>query len=87
MPYSVQIERSAKKEIRRIAKPMRERIVEAIGTLAEKPDQGTLLKGDFDGLRRLRQGSYRIIYEVQPSERRALVVRVAHRKDAYRRRR
>ena len=66
---------------------MRERVVEAIGTLAERPDQGKLLKGDFGGLRRLRQGSYRIIYEVQPSEQRVLVVRVAPRKDAYRRRR
>lgn len=65
---------------------MREHVVEAIGTLAERPSQGPLLKGDFAGLRRLRQGSYRIIYEVQPTQRRVLVLRVLHRKDAYRRR-
>ncbi|MCY3970300.1 MAG: type II toxin-antitoxin system RelE/ParE family toxin [Acidobacteria bacterium] len=65
---------------------MRERVVEAIGTLAERPDRGSLLKGDLAGLRKLRQGSYRIIYEVQPAQRRVLVLRVANRKDAYRRR-
>lgn len=66
---------------------MRERILDAIGTLAEAPAQGTPLKGNYAGLRRLREGDYRIIYELQRQQRRALILRVAHRKDAYRRRR
>ena len=41
--------------------------------------------GDVRGLRRLRVGEYRAIYEVQGDVLVVLVVRVARRKDIYRR--
>jgi len=82
--YSLKIKRSALKEIKALAKPERLRIVEAIDHLPETPHVGKLLKGDFSGLRRLRVGAYRIVYEINEGEVTVLVVRVAHRKQVYR---
>ena len=68
-----------------MAKPDRARIVAAIDRLSETPHLGTSLKGDLRGLRRIRVGDYRILYEVRDKELVVLVVRIAHRRDAYRR--
>ncbi|MEW6218844.1 MAG: type II toxin-antitoxin system RelE/ParE family toxin [Thermodesulfobacteriota bacterium] len=84
MPYSLHIKRSAFKEIEALPKPERERIVGAIDGLAGNPHVGKLLKGDLSGLRRIRVGSYRVVYEINEGVLQVLVVRVAHRKYAYR---
>ena len=85
MSFSIRIKESAAKELRRVAKPDRARIVAAIDRLSETPHLGTSLKGDLRGLRRIRVGDYRILYEVRDKELVVLVVRVAHREDTYRR--
>ena len=85
MTYSVRIKGSAAKELERIAKPERLRIIAAIDLLGEQPLTGTPLKGALRGLRRHRVGNYRIVYELLDSELVVLVVRVAHRSSAYRR--
>ncbi len=85
MSFSIRIKQSAARELRRIARPDRTRIVAAIDRLAETPHLGTSLKGDHRGLRRLRVGDYRVVYEIRDDELVVLVVRVAHRRDAYRR--
>jgi mRNA interferase RelE/StbE len=43
-----------------------------------------VLKGEFAGLRRIRVGVFRIVYEVHAGELTILVVRVTHRREAYR---
>ena len=68
-----------------LGKHDRARIVAAIDRLAGNPFLGIALKGDFRGLRRLRVGEYRVIYEVQEDVLVVMVVRVARRKNAYRR--
>ncbi len=83
MSFSIRIKESAAKELRRVAKPDRARIVAAIDRLAETPHLGTSLKGDLRGLRRIRVGDYRILYEVRDKELVVLVVHIAHRRDAY----
>ncbi|PWB70531.1 MAG: type II toxin-antitoxin system RelE/ParE family toxin [Holophagae bacterium] len=84
MSYSLRIKGSAVKALRRIPKTDRVRLIEAIDRLAAEPAAGGVLKGEFQGLRRLRVGSYRIIYEVDQGELTILVVRIGHRKDVYR---
>ncbi|MDE0236525.1 MAG: type II toxin-antitoxin system RelE/ParE family toxin [bacterium] len=84
--YSVRIKRSASRDMAQIAHRDRERIVYAIDRLAEQPHAGYALKGDLRGLRRIRVGDYRVVYEVLNNELVVLVVRVAHRREAYRRR-
>ena len=87
MSYSIRIKSSAARELSKVAAQDRSRIVGAIDRLAENPFLGNVLKGDLRGLRRLRLGDYRVLYEVRNDELVVLAVRVAHRRDAYRRRR
>ena len=84
MTYSVGIKASAVKALQRIAAPDRRRLIEAIDRLAREPHAGGVLKGEFAGLRRLRVGPYRIVYEIQRRELTVLVVRIGHRRDVYR---
>ena len=86
MNYSVRIKRSAAKELAGIPLPQRLRIVNAIDSLRQRPLMGNPLKGKHRGLRRVRVGNYRIVYEVLDGKLVVLVVRVGHRREAYRRR-
>ena len=61
----------------------RERLVEAIDLLGDTRAAGSALKGGFEGLRRLRVGRYRVVYEWQRSDLVILVVRVGHRREVY----
>ena len=85
MNYSLRIKASASKELSRVERADRERITDAIDRLREHPLVGEPLKGGMRGLRRIRVGDYRVLYEVQHDVLVILVVRVAHRRDAYRR--
>jgi mRNA interferase RelE/StbE len=82
--YSLGIKSSAAREIRRLPARDRARVVEAIDGLKEHPHAGTLLKGQLTGLRRMRVGRLRVIYEVQDEVLVVLVLRVGHRRDVYR---
>jgi mRNA interferase RelE/StbE len=68
----------------RIEKADRLRIVAAIDRLRENPYAGSVVKGELSGLRRLRVGHHRIVYEVIESRVTILVVRIAHRREVYR---
>lgn len=84
MSYSIRIRQNALKELARIQRQDRLRILSAIENLREQPLIGSLLKGFQRGLRRIRVGNYRIVYEVLDNEFAVLVIRVAHRREAYR---
>lgn len=82
--FSLRIKASAARELARIDKPHRIRIIEAIDLLPDNPWGGKALKGELSGLRRIRVGDYRVVYEIHEQQVLILVVRVAHRKDVYR---
>ena len=84
MLYSLKIKKSALKEIQKLGIVDRTRVVEAIDKLPENPHIGKLLKGEQSGLRRIRVGSFRVVYEINDGEVMVLVLRVAHRKQVYR---
>ena len=77
--YSIKIKASAARALRKIDPVDLRRIVAAIDRLAHERSAGSALKGEFGGLRRLRVGRYRIIYETIHQELTVLVVRVGHR--------
>ena len=83
--YSVRIKGSAAKELASVPQAARGRLIHAIDSLREQPFAGALLKGGLRGLRRLRVGAYRVIYEVMVDEVVVLVVRVGHRRSVHRR--
>ena len=84
MQWSVKIKQSALKELSGITKSDRLRIIAAIDDLGLNPYRGSALKGDLKGLRRIRIGSYRVIYEIREAELIVLVVAAGHRRDIYR---
>ena len=84
MAYSVSIKQSAAKALQKIVLEDRLRIVAAIDQLAANPVAGSVLKGEFSGLRRIRIGGYRVVYEVQNQQLTVLVIRIGHRREVYR---
>ena len=84
MIYSVSIKQSAAKALEKVVREDRLRIIAAIDQLKTNPAAGGVLKGEFSGLRRIRIGSYRVVYEVQDQKLVVLVVRIGHRREVYR---
>ena len=84
MSFSIKIKASAAKSLSRIPKAERSRLLQAIDRLRREPLAGGSLKGEFSGLRRLRVGDYRIVYEVLHEQLTVLVVRIGHRREVYR---
>lgn len=68
MGYSTRIERSAARELARLPRRDRERILLALDRLGDNPLAGSPLKGDLRGLRRVRVGDYRAVFEVLDGE-------------------
>ena len=84
MIYCVKVKASAAKALKKIAIKDRERLIVAIDALSTNPAAGGVLKGEFSGLRRLRVGDYRIVYEINGGELTVLVIRIGHRQGVYR---
>jgi len=82
--YCVKVKASAAKALKKIAIKDRERLIVAIDALSTNPAAGGVLKGEFSGLRRLRVGDYRIVYEINGGELTVLVIRIGHRRGIYR---
>jgi mRNA interferase RelE/StbE len=83
--YKVKIKNSAQKEIRKLpSKELRDKIVNIIDNLYidPLPDESKKIKGS-NNVYRIRQGTYRIVYQIYKNELLILVIRVRHRKDAY----
>jgi len=80
----VLIRRSAEKEIARLPDAIRPRIVERILALADAPRPHGCQKLSGEEKYRIRQGDWRIVYEIDDDTVVVLIVRVAHRSDVYR---
>ena len=84
MSYFIRIKQDAVKALEKMPRKDRLRIVTAIDLLKDNPAAGGVLKGEFSGLRRIRIGNYRVVYEVHDQELCVLVIRIGHRRDVYR---
>jgi mRNA interferase RelE/StbE len=85
--YKVIVSQDAQKEIESVDRRAdRSRIVERIYKLASnpRPHGSKKLNGPFERYR-LRQGDYRILYEIRDEVLVVTVVQVGNRKDVYRR--
>jgi mRNA interferase RelE/StbE len=63
--------------------PLIDAVSEALGLLEREPRAGHLLRGRLRGLRSLRVGSYRVIYQVIDADRTVRVAAIRHRSAAY----
>jgi mRNA interferase RelE/StbE len=81
--YKITIKRSAAKELEKIVLPDRKRIVEKILLLADDPRPLGCKKLSGQEKYRLRQGDYRVLYEIQDDILIITVVKIGHRRDVY----
>ncbi len=79
----VVLARRARVELLELNWPLIDAIQEALGLLERDPFVGHVLRGRLRGLRSLRVGAYRIIYQLAEAERTARVVAIRHRSIAY----
>lgn len=83
--YSILFTRSAAKELGGVPKRDRQRVVAKIRALADNPRPVGSEKLSGDDKYRLRQGDYRILYEIVDAELTVTVVRIGNRREVYRR--
>jgi mRNA interferase RelE/StbE len=82
--YKVELTREPEKFIRRQNRKTQIQLTSALRKLASqpRPKQAKKLAG-MDDLYRVRAGDYRIVYKIEDKKLLVLVVRVAHRKEIY----
>lgn len=83
--YTVHILKAASRELARLDTPIAKRIVARIHWLAENLDDANpkVLKGELAGLYKLREGDYRIIYEIIRKEKAIVIHSIGHRREIY----
>jgi mRNA interferase RelE/StbE len=83
--YKIEWKRSATKELKKLPPEIIKKILQAVGSLAENPlpDGVKKLVGSHHTYR-IREGAYRIIYNVLADVVVIEIIRVGHRKDVYR---
>ena len=64
--------------------PLIDAVEDALGLLERDPDVGHALRGRLHGLRSLRGGAYRVIYQLADNDRTVRVAAIPHRSIAYR---
>ena len=74
------------------ARAIQSRLPEAVaaielltGALVSDPRRvGKPLRGDLAGIHSARRGTYRVLYRINDTAREVIVLRIDHRRDAYR---
>ena len=83
--YALLIKRSAERDLRRLPRALFERVNERILSLRDDPRPHGVRKlaGALEGWR-IRVGDYRILYQIDDDTHMVTIVRVKHRRKAYR---
>ena len=84
MRYSVDILRSAQRQLSRANRRDQSRIISAIQALADNPRPHGYRRLSGRPAWRIRVGSYRVIYEIHDDQLLVLIVTIGHRKEVYR---
>jgi mRNA interferase RelE/StbE len=86
--YRVEFTTSAARQVKKLPRPARDRVLDAVEDLAEdpRPHGAKMLVGEETAWR-IRVGDYRVIYDVFDDALTVTVIRAAHRREVYSRRR
>ena len=83
--YRVSFRRSVAKDLRKLPRIDNRRILERIDRLAVDPRPLGCVKLSDNQIYRVRQGVYRIVYEIRDKELVVTVIKVGHRSAVYQR--
>ncbi len=81
--YDIEFKKSVAKDLRGIPNNDVKKILDRINTLAVNPRTEGCIKLSGQERYRVRQGVYRIIYEIKDIEVVVLIIKVAHRSQIY----
>lgn len=85
--YEVIVPKSVIKEMKKLGKPVVQKMKKAIGDIAENPYLGEPLKGDLADIRKwviIDQGfQYRIAYEIYEDRVEVKIIRIGTRENFY----
>ncbi len=86
MTYEVRVSSPARRDLNKLAESVASAVIDFMfGPLAENPQQvGKPLTNELAGRFSARRGQYRIIYRIDDDLIVVEVIRLAHRRDAYR---
>ncbi len=83
--YKIVVSTTAEKALKNIPNKDCQKILSVIQALSSNPyPSGCRKLSGEDSIFRVRQGNYRIIYDVQDKRLLILVLKIGHRKDIYR---
>ena len=86
MVYVVDFTPAARRQLKKLDRPVQKRILRRVERLEKNPRPNTAekLQGTTDPLYRVREGNYRIIYIIEDDRLIVVVVRIGHRSEVYR---
>ena len=86
MAYTIEMSGAARRQLRKLDRPMQRKVGQRIDSLAEEPRPSGVVKltDVSPPAYRVREGQYRILYTINDNQLIILVVRISHRSDAYR---
>ena len=86
MAYVVEFAPAARRQLKKLDRPIQQRILRRVEKLKGQPRPKTAekLKGTTEPVYRVREGDYRIIYTIEDDRLIVLVVRIGHRSEVYR---
>lgn len=88
MAWAIEFVPQAAKELKKLGRSRAARIIrtleERIAPLDDPRSLGAPLKGEHEGYWRWRIGDYRVIARIEDERVVILVIRIAHRREAYR---
>ncbi len=85
MNYQIILKNPAKKFIKRLDDHIKKRIIKKINLIRQDPRAGIPFVGNLKGLWKMRDGEYRIIYQIIQNELTVYVININHRKKSYKR--
>jgi mRNA interferase RelE/StbE len=82
--YRLELKKPAAKELEHLPLDDCRRVVAKIRSLARQPRPVGCEKLSGEEKYRIRQGDWRVLYEIDDAKLRVTVVKIAHRREAYR---
>ncbi|MDD4859828.1 MAG: type II toxin-antitoxin system RelE/ParE family toxin [Dehalococcoidales bacterium] len=79
MSYQISIRHSAQKQLDKLSKQDFEPVSSVVSSLKREPRPVKVKKLAASGLWRIRIGKFRIVYSVDDSERKVIIIRIARR--------